>query len=84
MTLNNFIRGLKQFSLWHDHQIDLYLYATRSRRTWVRAPLDDTLLLTYGGFIIDDMRVADGRLACYINAVYPRSLNKDCRRTPEA
>lgn len=84
MTLNNFIRGLKQFSLWHDHQIDLYLYATRSRRTWVRAPLDDTLLLTYGGFVIDDMRVADGRLACYINAVYSRSLSKDCRKTPEA
>ena len=46
MTLNNFIRGLKQFSLWHDHQIDLYLYATRGRKTWVRVPLDDTLLLT--------------------------------------
>lgn len=84
MTLNNFIRGLKQFSLWHDHQIDLYLYATRSRRTWVRAPLDDTLLLTYGGFIIDDMRVADGRLAVCINAVYSRSLSGDCHRTPEA
>lgn len=50
----------------------------------MRAPLDDTLLLTYGGFVIDDMRVADGRLACYINAVYSRSLSKDCRKTPEA
>lgn len=72
MTLNNFIRGLKQFSLWHDHQIDLYLYATRSRRTWVRVPLDDTMLLVYGGFLVDDMRAADSRLAVYINAVYSK------------
>lgn len=84
MTLNNFIRGLKQFSLWHDHQIDLYLYATRSRRTWVRAPLDDTLLLQYGGFVIDDMRAAENRLSVYINAVYSRSLRGDCRKTAEA
>ena len=84
MTLNNFIRGLKQFSLWHDHQIDLYLYSCRSRKAWVRIPLNDTLLLQYGGFIIDDMRVADARLACYINAVYSRSLGSDCRRTPKA
>lgn len=72
MTLNNFIRGLKQFSLWHDHQIDLYLYATRSRRTWVRVQLDDTMLLLYGGFLVDDMRVADSRLAVYINAVHSK------------
>ena len=74
MTLNNFIRGLKQFSLWHDHQIDLYLYSSRSRRTWVRVPLDDTMLLEYGGFLVDDMRVADSRLAIYINAVYFKTL----------
>lgn len=72
MTLNNFIRGLKQFSLWHDHQIDLYLYATRSRRTWIRVPLDDTMLLVYGGFLLDDMRATDSRLAVYINAVYSK------------
>lgn len=70
MTLSNFFRGLKQFSLWHRKQISIYLYAGPGRKQWIRKPLTDELLRDYGGFLIDDMLVQGETLVIYMNAIY--------------
>ena len=70
MTLNSFIRGLKQFSIWHADQIVIFFYAGPGRKSWLKKPLSDSILMAYGSYKIEDMQVQDGKLAVYLDVIF--------------